>query len=284
MKKEPNQFEDPFEKSKRSLEKKIAEHKSLIQSAEYKEELNRLHLLTNDFTATIKACLLFTTRNKSYFDKCLFLHSAYDILETAIMIQMTVKEGARNPARRELRYLIELSVKTLFVDQEMPESSLENRLIYLKQKVKPSGISDVNRIRYFLLPEDAATTLRSNIIDSYARSSQYVHLSISQVNERLSLYEKGITLGFDDADELNKINDEIFEVYSLTLISLFHSIGRSNSGDLFEGVFSEMPQWSFHWHPLVAKIDEGYDQKAERKERLVQIRNQRSKRIQKDYG
>jgi hypothetical protein len=202
-----------------------------------------------------------------------------DVIESAVMLSFAIENGARNPARRELRYLLELSVQSLFVDQKMQRSSFEDRLTFFDKKVNKSGVMpEVDKIDLYLLPAKTDEII-ADIKSAFRRASQYVHPSVNQIEERLKLANANITIGFDSADTLRSINDELFEVFALVLTLYFHTVGQSTCGDLFEGLFSDMPEWSFHWHRHIVSIDEKYDYKAERQGRLQHLRQSRAERL-----
>jgi hypothetical protein len=174
---------------------------------------------------------------------------------------------------------MELAIKALFVDQSMPQSSFEDRLVFFKRRVSAAAITpEVRRISLDLIPDPVRQVVVSDLIAAHAHASQYVHPSLKQIEERVQLAEQGVTIGYDNADELRKFNDEVFEVFALVLVLYLHGLG-SCSGDLFEGLFSDWPDWIFHTHRHIAKIDEGYDYKHERQGRLDALKQQRAERI-----
>lgn len=92
--------------------------------------------------------------------------------------------------------------------------------------------------------------------------------------------ERGVSPGFETAEELRQSNDELFEVFALVIVLLFHAIGPSFTGDVFEaGGLGERDEWSFHGHRFVAALDEHFDYKAERQANLQAIKERRAKRL-----
>ena len=232
-----------------------------------------------DFIATLRLCWFGTTRAGDWVDKSLFMRSIDDIMQSAVLIRMAVHEGARNSARRELRYMIELAIKALFVDQNMPTSPLDDRLIFFRKRAGAS-IAPVKNLAFHILAAPEAELVVKKLRAAYSRACEYVHPSVRQIEERLELAAKGASPGFETAAELQESNDEVFESYSLVLVLLFESIGGSLAGDIWEtGGLSDRDGWVFHGHPLVAAIDEHFDYKAERQERLQAIKDRRAKRL-----
>ncbi|MFI4855064.1 MAG: hypothetical protein ACIAQF_08830, partial [Phycisphaerales bacterium JB065] len=221
-----------------------------------------------------------TTRAGDWVEKSLFMRSIDDLMQSAVLIRMAVHEGARNSARRELRYMIELAIKALFVDQKMPTSSLEHRLIFFDRKLDPASIAPVKDLAFQILDASEADLVVKKLLAAYSRACEYVHPSIRQIEERLELVAKGISPGFETTAELEQSNNEVFESHSLVLILLFEAIGGSFTGDIWEtGGLSDRDEWVYHGHPLVAAVDEHFDYKAERQERLQNIKERRAQRL-----
>jgi hypothetical protein len=233
-----------------------------------------------DFVATLRLCWMATTRAGDWVDKSLFMRSIDDLMQSAILIRTAVYEGAHNPARRELRYMIELAIKALYVDQKMPKSPLDARLVYFDRKLDPASITPVKNLAFAILVDTKAKSVTDKLLAAYSRACVYVHPSVRQIEERLELVERGISPGFETADELRQSNDEVFEGFSLVLVLLFEAIGSSFAGDIWEtGGLSDRDGWIFHGHPLVAALDEYFDYKAERQTRLQEIKERRAKRL-----
>lgn len=259
-----------------------AEHKKIIESPEYQEQLARLEKYTLDFLRGLKACWFSASRSEELIERSLFMRSVDDFYESAITIRFNLEQGSRNPARREIRYMIELAIKALYVDQKMPRSPLEHRLIFFDRQVNKSSITpEVNLISLFLLNEQNSKDAVSDLITIYARACEYVHPSIRQIRERLDLATRGITIGFETANELAETNDSLFEAYALVLVFAMHSIGASLTGDLFEGSLRHVDDWAYHGHKCLAEVDAYFDYKAERQAHLEQIREERAKRLHK---
>lgn len=261
-------------------EAKQETYKAVVESPAYQRQLSRLEHITLDFINTLRLCLLAATRTGDWVNKSLFMRSIDDLNSSAIMVRTAIHEGARNSARRELRYMVELAIKALYVEQKMPLSSFDDRLVFFDRKLDPASIAPVNDLKFTILSGPDGKKAGQKLLAAYARACEYVHPSVRQIEERLQLSKKGISPGFETAEELSQSNDEAFEVFALILVLLFEAIGGSFSGDVWEtGGLSDQDGWIFHGHPLVAALDEHFDYKAERQERLAVIKERRAKRL-----
>jgi hypothetical protein len=276
----PLTVESLFAQLRTDLEEKQKRHQAIVESAEYQVQLARLGQMTGDFLVTLRLCWIATTRAGDWVNKSLFMRSIDDLMQSALLIRTAVQEGLRNSARRESRYMVDLAIKALYVDQHMPTSSLEHRLIFFDRKLDPSSITPVKDLKFNILAAPQAQLVIDKLLAAYSRACAYVHPSVRQIEERLELVERGISPGFETADELRESNDEVFEVLSLVLVLVFEAIGGAFAGDIWETAgLGDRAGWVFHGHPLVAALDEHFDYKAERRERLPEIQERRAKRL-----
>jgi hypothetical protein len=61
------------------------------------------------------------TRRHSYFDELISLRMKPHLAQSMIASSHLIKEGLHDPALRELRFMIEASVKALWLDQGSPD-------------------------------------------------------------------------------------------------------------------------------------------------------------------
>lgn len=259
-------------------------HQAVMESPAYRAEVVRLDRIVFDFVGTLALCWAASTRAGDWVDRSLFMRSIDDLNQSAAMVRTALLEGGRNSARRELRYMIELAIKAIFVDQQMPSSSLEHRLVYMDRQLQPASISPVNSLKFAILQDAEGRAVAQKLLGAYSRACQYVHASVAQIKERLELAGRGITPGFETADELRQANDEAFEAFSLVVVLLFEAIGGSFAGDVWEtGGLSDRDDWIFHGHPLVAAIDAHFDYKAERQAKLPALVARRADRVSRAH-
>jgi hypothetical protein len=211
-------------------------------------------------------------------DHSVVLRSTDDMLECAVIQHVAVEQTAQNTARRELRYLLELSVKALFVDQHMPRSPFDHRLAFLERKVKTHGLTpELDQLQLDMFDAAAKTAFVEDMGRAYGRASKYVHPSVEQIRERTDAAAAGLPLGFDSADALAAVAKQIFDVYGMVLVLVLHSLGPAITGDVMEAAFGEDESWLFRRHRHVAKVDESFDYKAERHGRLPLLNSWRAR-------
>lgn len=267
----PDPIREMFERQRREHAARVEAHKALMASPEYQAQLKYITRFSFDFLEALRVCWFYSSRAYDYSQKSLFVRSTDDLMQSILAAHRLLSEGMLNPIKRELRYVIESSVKNLYVDQEMnkqrPLPTLEERLDYLHNHVDRSSID--MREHLALGAFDAATSKQfiDELNDVYRECCAYVHVSRRQIEERLELAELGRGFGFETADELRKIGRLMFRVYDMALALYFHGYGLSMTGDVFINVLDDRPDWKFHKGKYVRKVSDYFDYKVERKSR-----------------
>jgi len=260
-------------------EAKIIEHKEHLESDEYQSSLRLLEVVTFDFIKGMKSCSMYCHRGVDFRDNSLSLSHIDDYFMSAIMILMMLKEGGVNSAKREVRYLIDSSMRYLFVDQQLWRGKLNEKVVYFDKKIDKSNIKYINDIDLHMI--DNQSLKKSFCIEytqTYYRACEYVHASTRQIEERLSLYEQGITIGLERAEQLQEVAELLSEVYSTILVFTFHASGVSTVGDLMVDTLSPQDGWIYNGNKYIAEIDRHFDYKHERKAILQELEVMRSER------
>ena len=246
------------------------------RSEPYKTARRRLLAARDEFIGLLQVCWFASTRVPELTGRSFVLRSIDDMLECAVVQEIVVRQTARNTAKREMRYLLELAVKGLFVDQKMPTAPFDQRLVFFERKVSSSGLErELRQLDLFLLDDAGAKAFRSAVISAFGAACQYVHPSIAQIEDRLSIRGAGVDLGFDTAELVDEFAKVAFDVYGLVAVIVLHSIGSSIAGDVLEGGYGDQAEWQLRRHPYVTMVDAFFDYKAERQERLVQLKEWR---------
>jgi hypothetical protein len=252
------------------------EYEAIRASPDYRAASARVSSIIDHFIFAVRSAWLFGSRELGRIDRSIFMRSVVDVLESVVSMGLSIENAARNPARREIRYLIELAIKALFIDQTMRTASFDQRLLFFDRKVSTSSITpEVDQLELPMISNTLRLGVPKALKRSYGAACRYVHPSVLQIEERVALSKRGVSIGFDSADELFKFGAEAFEALGLVLVLIFHEIGEPATGDFFEGVVSEIPDWVFHGHRYIIAIDENFDYKVEREERLDMLKERR---------
>jgi len=277
-------IENIFHQHQEDLARKAEEHEALRKSPEYQEKLVFLGRTISDLITTLRLCTIAASRWQKFTDEYLFPRYLDDIVEAATIAQFAIQNGALNPARRELRFILEVAVNIAFVDEIKAKNTLSERIEFYRGKgVKKSNVDHVKELPFRLLNEHKEQ-FATSVVKAWVKASNYVHLTKRRVDEKLELREKGIELGFESVEMLREVIDEVHEVCSIVIVLAFETIGPSFTGDLMVDCLDLREEWTFHASEYIALIDAFFDYKHERKHKLSQLIEQRRQRIRYHAG
>jgi hypothetical protein len=235
-----------------------------LKSQEYIQGIKYLHSITVDFINTLRLVSFYSTRADDIYKDFFTISVIDELIESSIAISYLSEQGIYNPLKRELRYLLELTVKSVGIDYNMMGKSLSQKIEYFQSKVPNSSIEYIETYR---LPFNDMENdkFKSDIKDLFYKSSAYVHPSKKQFIERLNNKQKGNYIGFDTAEMLTKFNKLLFRTYDIIITLLFHGFGESMTGDLFIQILDDNKKWKYHKGKYVGKYSHLFDYKSERK-------------------
>jgi hypothetical protein len=271
---------DILREQERAARERSEQHEAVRASAPYQKQLERLGNVTHAFLGTLRVCAFAATRDPSLPEVSFFLRNLDDLSQSAVMSAFAFREGGLNSGRRELRFMLELSVQSLFVDKNMGKAPFEQRLVFFEKKTKNTSVDHVKD-----LPLEMLGGSRENFVldtvRAWSKASRYVHPTPQQLREKLDLRERGITPGCETVEQLQACVDELFNTESIILVLAFHAIGPSFTGDILVESFDGIDGWPFHSSGYVAAVDEFFDYKHERQASLADIKARRERRLGK---
>ena len=243
---------DVFGRIREQVGIRVEDHAGLRSSDPWKAEQKHLARLTFDFVEGIRASVLAFTRCPEA-NKWLLQSSADDLIETAIAIHMLATNGALNAGRRELRYLLELAVKAVFVDQQLPASAeLKERQRFTHTDVPRSSAEVIGDVKLLVLP--AGSDLPISVKNAFGMLSGYVHVSIVQLEERTRRERSGRSIGFESIAEVRAHTAILSKVFDMVLALEFIGIGGMFTGDVLDTMKALRPDWKFFKTRYVAEV------------------------------
>jgi hypothetical protein len=229
-------------------------HLRVRNSAEYTAEGKFLHRLVGDFVETLHlANVLFTRYPESH--KWLLQRETDGLIESAAAVLVLAVNGMVNPARRELRHLLEAVLKFMYVDQQLSGGvDLDERVRFLGSKVPDSSVSIVDEVVFRL---GQADTVANDTKSTFSQLCRYVHPSQEQTLERIARAKRGEFIGFESAAQMRAFNKELARTLDLVLILYLEGIGPSFTGDVFELALTKK-SWKFHKTRHVGPLGERF--------------------------
>lgn len=248
-------------------------------SHEAEEKIRRTDEICRAYLFGLRFIIADTARSPTYFDNHLLSYASQDFLQTIVSLPILVKEGIHNVCRRELRFLLEMSIKLCRVQQEQENSKIATKLATLKDILDTTNISIQRQVKFDLLPEGIHAELRAEVGRFYGETSQYVHLTSGQILERIGMVDAGRTSGMESPEDIEALNLMIARGLSLSLVFLLHAVPRYVVGDLLVQSDGDSLDWFFAGSKYIAAMDEEFDYKHERKENLAEIQRKRKAAI-----
>lgn len=237
-------------------------HAALRKIPEYRAQVERMQVVALAFAQTLRTAMLTATRAPDFVDNSFFLCNIDDLASSAVIAAFAFREGGLNAGRRELRFLLELAVQAAYVDETAGEADFAAKIELFDRRKKPNS---VDHIKDLVLPMlgDARERFVRHAVRSWARASEYVHPTRGQLEEKLELRARGISPGFETAEELRVCADALFHACAIAVVLAFHVIGPSFTGDMLVDGLDVTDGWPFHASPFVARIDAVFDYKHE---------------------
>ena len=228
-----------------ALNEKIMAHNEHRKSEPFAAQSKRLARISRSFVMTVHACVLASTRYQSFSENSLFLRNADGWIESCAAVSSLTEIGAMNAARREERFMIQSTIRYLYVDQQNATQDYEAKIVFLRDQVDRSKINMIDDLTFWALDSSERSGFIAEIRDCYVKACSFVHASESQIRLRERLNLKGRYIGFESAEEFEKRNRELFRLLDLLLVFCFESVGPSFTEDVLDAVQSTYPEWCF---------------------------------------
>jgi hypothetical protein len=251
---------------KKEHKERVAKHKEeVLDSKQYQADIKYLDDFSWQAIQVIREISIYSTRAKYIYNNFLTINGSDDVMQSILAIRFLVKDGIYNICKREIRYLLEMIVKFLVVDQENARDNISFKIQRLSDNsyIPNSSIEVVNRMRTPFTKE-VDKQLKDEIKDIFYKACAYVHPSKRQIEEQLDNYSKGAGIGFQTAKMLAENNKLIFRVYDIILTMLFIGFGESMSGYLFIELYDTNPKWKFHKGKYIKQYSDLFNYKFER--------------------
>ena len=187
-------------------------------------------------------------------------------------------EGMLNVVKREVRFLVEVSVKLCFVQQQSYDSSARVK-IKLFDKELSSGKLSIKNLNLWCFTDCIKNNFQEEVGRINGLTSDYAHLTPKQIEERIAAVDSGRTSGKEKPEDIQELNDLVSRGLACVLVLLFHSVPSWVAGDWLVEKDGSSIDWYFMQSRFVAAMDGHFDYKAERHDNLDQIRAERERRI-----
>jgi len=238
-------------------------HAAVRASQPYQAQLQQLGTLTDGFLQALRLAWIASTRDP-VAREWLFWRFTDDLVSSAVGIARLVQDGIDRSARRELRFMLELVIRNLYVDAKLSrETPLTTRVAYVEHKL---GQEDVGLLDEMSLSQYLAdpAAFRQTTKRLYGELSGFTHPSHEQLARRLDEAERGVYIGFETAAELESFTDLLRRTYDILLVFVFEALRFESTGDVYIHVLDGLTDWPFHQTQYTSEVGRTFDYKIER--------------------
>lgn len=243
------------------------------------KEVGQTEQICMEFARGVVFLALDNSRDPTFPRNHLLACIADDFLETAVTLSIMAREGIHNACRRELRSLLEMSIKLAFVQQASVASSTEEKMTLFRRELDSPSISLRKRINLSLLPEPQREPFCEHVGRLYGESSNYVHLTTIQVQRKLEQIDSGRKSGVETLEEVVALNHEIHRNLAAAFVFVSHSVPSFAVGDLFLSPDGLSHIWQLGTDKYIAYLDEHFDYKHERQSILDKVKEERWSKV-----
>ncbi len=239
--------------------------------------------MTDLIVRSYLACLTFiiddTARDPAYARNHLLSCLAQDYAQSTVAVLSLAMEGLVNVCKRELRFLVESSVKICFVQQKNYRASIAEKLDRFEKQLNSPSSSIKRDLDLSMLPAGSRDAFGEEVGRIYGLTSTYVHLTPAQIEERVRALAEGRTAGKEGAAAMEALNGVIARALSCSLVLLLHAVPDYVAGEWFVEANGDTVDWHLMGARFLADMDAHFDYKHERQDRLAEIRAARLARI-----
>ncbi len=235
--------------------------------------------ITHEYLAALRFVVAESERDPEFAANHLLSYLAQDFIESAIAITSLASQGLLRPAKRELRFVIESSVKICYIQQKSYSRLIADKVSEFDRTLSSPSISIKRDLEIDMMPQELRDAFSEEIGRLYGETSGYVHLTPRQIIERIAAVDAGRTVGYESPQEIADLDRLVSRGYAASLALLLHSVPSYVAGDwLVDSDGSSMNSY-FLGSRFLAGIDSFFDYKHERRQLLANIKADRARRI-----
>ena len=155
-----------------------------------------------------------------------YLH--VDLEQSARSIPLLEEHNIFSVGRREIRFIVETSVKVCYMQQQEAALSVDEKLTVFKSLLDKPGIKCADGLSLSLLPKPSRKPFLEHLDALYLESCKYVHPSPEQIRRRIDLsddqmFEHELAAGAEGFHKLATAG------LGCSLVLLLHSIAEDRA-------------------------------------------------------
>jgi hypothetical protein len=228
-----------------------------------------------DYLLALRLIVGDSARDPNFAATHLLSYLSQDLIESALSIGFLAGSGSLSVPKRELRFVIESSIKISYVQQTNHGSTVDDKLTQFDKELSSHKISMKKDLTLWMLTNSLQEQFDEELGRLYGETSTFVHLTPAQIMQRIATVDAGRTVGFESSADVESFNKLISRGFAASLVLVFHSVGEYVAGDFFVEWDGSTIDSHFMGSRFIAAIDGWFDYKAERKTSLAAVQNAR---------
>ncbi len=121
---------------------------------ELADAIDQTESVIRSYLAALSFVIHDAARDPSYLSNHVLSYLAQDVLQSSVSVITLVREGLLNAAKRELRFLLEASIKIAFVQQKGGSATVREKLDRFDDELASAKITIKKELNLGLLPEE----------------------------------------------------------------------------------------------------------------------------------
>jgi hypothetical protein len=235
--------------------------------------------IVHEYLSTIRFIVGNSARDPAFTSTHLLSYLSQDFIESAGSIAFLAQSGSLSIPKRDLRFIIESSIKLCYVQQKNYRATTDEKLKQFDKELSSPSISIKRDINLWMIPEPLRSDFDEEMGRLYGKTSTFVHLTPTQISQRIAAVDAGRMIGFESPKEVEELNGLLSRGFAVSLVLVFHSVGDYVAGDFLVDSDGSTIDSYFLGSRFLAGMDEYFDYKAERQERLGEVQAARAANI-----
>lgn len=231
--------------------------------------------LCTEYLSAVMFLALDASRDPTYGTNNLLVLAIEDHLEASVGLPDFASQGLVNTCRRELRFLLEASIKLCYAEHALPGGSIDDKLASLRRELDSPNIGLRKQLQLLLLPEHERAPFANYVGRLYGETSNYVHLTFAQVQERDELARRGAKPLTPAKQLIEPLLELLSRVLAASFVYVAHAVPAFAVGDFLVRENGRSHAWALRRNRWVALVDEYFDYRDERQANISEIRSLR---------
>ena len=198
----------------------------------------------------------------------LSLRAVDDVAQSALAVHRLARDGIPNPLRRELRDMLEASIRRLYADQRHSGQPYAQRARFLHEELGGDSLSYLHGLNLAAFQDGVRRSFVAQVHATHRALAPVPPPPGQESGRRLERLEAGENPGFNPGMSAEALTRQVFAVSETVLVLTLHALGLRLAGEVFVSYLDLQPEWVFHRSAYLDRFSEYFDYRPERRAAL----------------